>query len=29
MTNFGIQDRPYEELDDKAKLMAAADEALN
>lgn len=29
MTSFGLQDRPYEELDDKTKLMTAADEALN
>jgi len=29
MTSFGLQDRPYEELDDKTKLMTAADEALS
>jgi dynein heavy chain len=29
MTNFGMQERPYEELDDKEKLNAAADESLN
>jgi len=29
MTNFGITERPYEELDDKNKLMIAAEEALN
>lgn len=29
MTNFGMQERPYEELDDKDKLNAAADESLN
>lgn len=27
-TSFGMTDRPYEEIDDKAKLFAAADEAL-
>jgi dynein heavy chain len=29
MTNFGMQERPYEELDNKEKLNAAADESLN
>lgn len=29
MTAFGMQDRPYEEIDDHAKLSAAADEALS
>lgn len=29
MTSFGMQERPYEELDDKEKLNAAADESLN